>query len=150
MAETYGVDAPLVALTAATAQYMLGLATASTVDCDLIDAAIGCDSVSGGSLRVELVSWTTDGTGTAYTPKQMNAGSFGRSSVTSAKVVYTVAPSGTIVVLKTWDLVLPTGPFELQWPLGREIHVPVSKFYGIRFTPSIGSINGYCHLQFEE
>ena len=150
MAETYSVDAPAIALTAATALYMLGIATSSTVDADIVELSFGCDSTSAGSLKVELVTWTSDGTGTAYTAKKMNAASQGRAAVTTAKVDYTVAPTGTITVFKTWDLPLPSGPFELQFPLAREIHCPVSTFWGLRYTSTIGSVNGYASIIFEE
>ncbi|MGB6771184.1 MAG: hypothetical protein WBF51_04185 [Candidatus Dormiibacterota bacterium] len=151
MAETYSVDAPAIALSAATALYMLGIATPSTMDADIIEITGGCDSTSAGSLKVELVTWTSDGTGTAYTMKKMNAASQGRAAVTTAKVDYTVAPTGTITVFKTWILPLPTGPFVLQEPLEYGwIHAPVSTFWGLRYTSTIGSVNGYAGLVIAE
>ena len=149
MANTYGVDAPAIALTAATALYMLGVATPSTSDLDFIDFLFGADATAAGTLKVELLSWTTDGTGTAYTPSRLNGSAQNRPSLATAKIDYTSAPSGTLTIIKTWMFVLPTGGFEIQEPLGRDIYMGPGKFYGIRFTSSV-ACNGYAHVEFEE
>lgn len=149
MAETYTLDAPNIALTAATALYMAGLATSSSVDCDLERAFFSGDSTSAGTLKVELVTWTSDGTGTAYTLKKRNAASQGRAAVTTAKTDYTVAPTGTITVLETKLFAVPIGGYEIELPLSRECHMPISTFMGWRFTSSVNQ-NGYLHAEIEE
>lgn len=149
MQRDYSVDAPAIALTAGTALYMVGIATSAGVPADIIEIAVGCDATAAGSLKVELVSWTTDGTGTAYTPKKQNAAANLVASTTTAKINYTAAPT-TITVIRTWDMPTPTGPFDILLPLGREITVPVSSFYGLRFTSTTVSPNAYCTLAFEE
>lgn len=150
MQRDYTIDAPAIALTAATALYMIGAITSSGVPVDITDITIGCDSQVAGSLKVELITWTVDGTGTAYTPKAQNGEAALASATTTAKINYTVAPSGTITVLKTWDMALPVGAFELQLPLGREITIPVSTKFGLRFTTVTASPNAYANLAFEE
>lgn len=150
MQRDYSVDTGAVAATAATALYILGIHTASTVPVDIIDICIGCDTVSAGSLKVELLTWTSDGTGTSYTPKAMNGDAELVACTTTAKTDYTVAPTGTITVIRTWDLALPTGPMELLFPLGREITVPISTYIGLRVTPVTVSPNVYATIAFEE
>lgn len=149
MQRDYSVDTGAIALTAGTALYMLGLHTASTNPIDIIDITIGCDTTSAGSLKVEMVTWTGDGTGTAYTPKAWNGDAGLVTAATSAKTNYTVAPT-TITVIRTWDFPTPTGPFELLLPLGREYTVPVSAYWGLRFTSTTVSPNAFATVVFEE
>lgn len=150
MQRDYTIDAPAIALTAATALYMVGFITSSAVPIDIVDITSSCDSQVGGSLKVELITWTTDGTGTAYTPKAANGEGQLSAATSTAKINYTVAPSGTITVLKTWDFALPTGPLDLMYPLGREATVPVSTKCGLRFTTVTASPNAYANITIEE
>jgi hypothetical protein len=151
MQRDYSVDAPDIALTAGTALYMLGLITGSGNPIDVISVKIGADAVAtAGSLKVEALTWTSDGTGTAYTPKPYNGDGQLVACSTTAKIDYTVAPTGTITVIETWEEYVPTGPFQLLLPLGREYTVPVSTKYGLRLTSTTASFNGYAGLVFEE
>jgi hypothetical protein len=149
MQRDYSIDAPAIALTAGTALYMLGVATSSKVPVDIIEISVGCDATAAGLLKVELVSWTSDGTGSSVTPKAINGDALLASATSTAKTDYTVAPT-TITVLRTWALPTPTGPLDLELPLGREITVPVSSYYGLRFTSTTVSPNAYATLIFEE
>jgi hypothetical protein len=149
MQRDYSVDAPAIALTAGTALYMLGIKTASTTPVDIVELAFGCDATASGLLKVELVTWTSDGTGTAYTPKAFNGDAALVAAATSAKINYTVAPT-TITVLRTWSLPTPTGPFDIEFPLGREMTIPISSYAGLRFTSTTVSPNAYATLVFEE
>jgi hypothetical protein len=146
----YGIDAPNLALTAATTLYVIGAITSANTPVDLIEMTYGGDSQAAGSLKIELVTWTTDGTGTGYTPKPFNGDGQMVACVTTAKINYTVAPSGTITVIKTWDTAVPIGPFDLQLPLGREFTMLISTKFGFRFTSITASFNGYAHLIIEE
>lgn len=150
MQRDYTIDTGAVALSAATAAYLIGISTGAVCPIDLVDITVGCDSTSSGSLKVELVSWTSDGTGTAYTPKACNGDASLVAAASAAKVNYSVAPTGSLTVIRTWIFPLPTGPMEIMLPLGREYTQPVSVFRGIRFTSTIGSVNGYATVTFEE
>lgn len=150
MQRDYTIDAPAIALTAGTALYVVGAITTSTCPLDIIEFSIGCDAVVTGLLKIELVTWTTDGTGSAYTPKPMNGDAALTACTTTAKIDYTVAPSGTITVLRTWELPLPIGPLPEQLPLGREITIPISTKFGFRLTSTTASPNAYTTLAFEE
>ena len=150
MAEDFSIDAPAVALVAATAKTLAMITTPSTGDCDIIDATIGCDSTSAGTLKVELISWASNGgTATAYTLKKVNAAAQARAAFSGGFIAFTAEPTGAATVQRTWMFVLPLGGFELQLPLGRETHIPVSSFWGFRFTSSVAA-NGYCSAQIEE
>jgi hypothetical protein len=150
MQRDYTVDAPDIALTAGTALYMANIKTASTCPVDVIGIKICGDSQVAGSLKVETVTATSDGTGTAYTPKAYNGDGQLVACTTTAKINYTVAPTGTITVFETFDEYVPTGPFELLLPLGRELTIPVSTLWYVRFTSTTASFNGYATLLFEE
>lgn len=150
MQRDYSIDAPAIALTAATAEYPIGAITSATCPIDIIEIAVGCDATAAGLLKVELITWTTDGTGSAYTPKPSNGDAQLTACVTTAKINYTVAPSGTITVLRTWPMPTPTGPFDILLPLGREETIPVSTKFGLRFTSTTVSPNAYATLLFEE
>lgn len=150
MQRDYTIDAPAIALTAGTGLWMIGAITSSTCPLDIIEFAVGCDTTSAGVLKVELCTYTTDGTGTAYTPKPMNGDAALTACTTTAKINYTVANSGTITVLRTWSLPTPTGPLPEQLPLGREITIPVSTKFGFRLTSTTVSPNAYATLAFEE
>lgn len=150
MQRDYSIDAPDIALTAGTALYMLGLITGAANPVDMIELAVGCDATSSGLLKVELVTATTDGTGTAYTPKPYNGDGQLVAATSTAKIDYTAAPSGTITVIRTWILPTPTGPLDVLLPLGREYTVPVSSKLYVRFTSTTVSPNGYATLVFEE
>ena len=98
---------------------------------------------------MEFCVWTSDGTGTAYTPKASNGDAALVAAATTAKTAYSVAPTG-VTVVRSWEFPLPTGPFDFEYPLGREFTIPVSKFYGYRFTTTTVSPNGFCTVTFEE
>lgn len=150
MQRDYTIDAPAFALTAGTAAWIIGAISSSLVPVDLIDLTLGCDATATGLLKVEFCTFTTDGTGSAYTPKPMNGEGNLCAATTTAKTAYSVAPSGTIVVLKTFMFPLPLGGFEIQLPLGRENSIPVSTKFGFRLTSTTVSPNAYANLAFEE
>jgi|HubBroStandDraft_6_1064221.scaffolds.fasta_scaffold166117_3 hypothetical protein len=149
MQRDYTVDSGAVALTAGTAKTLLSIATGSVVPVDIVEMAFSCDATSTGLLKVEFIVFTSDGTGTSYTPKAANGDASLVAAATTAKINYTVEPTG-VTVVRTWDFALPTGPFDFEYPLGREFTIPVSKFYGYRFTTTTVSPNGFCTVTFEE
>lgn len=147
MAEAASIDNGGAALVAATAKTLIELSSGSTVTARIIEVFFGADPTTSGTLKVELIS-ATSGTGTAYTPKRVNADGQNRAANATAKINDTVEPS-SVTVLRTWMFPLPMGGFDLQFPLGREPYLPVSTMFGLRFTSSI-TANGYATLIFEE
>jgi hypothetical protein len=151
MQRDYSVDTGALTLTAGQVLYMIGLKTASTSPIDIIGIIFGGDSQNAGSMKVEAVTWTSDGTGTSSTPKPYNGDAqLLTTPATTAKVNYSVGPGGTVTVIRTWIQYVPVGIFELLLPLGREYTVPVSTFYGLRCTPTTASFNGNAAIIFEE
>jgi hypothetical protein len=154
MARLYIIDAPNVALVASTAKTCIELSTASTSTALITGIRFGTDYVTTttfGFLKVELISFTTTGTGTAFTPFAINAESQALAAVSTAKIADTVEPTGSVTVLYTFPpLIIPGGPYAESLPLGREGgFITLSKHWGVRLTSSV-ACNGYASLIFEE
>jgi hypothetical protein len=64
---------------------------------------------------------------------------------------YNASAEGTITATRVGDaqLVNPTTGYDMQFPLGREFNVPVSKFLRIRVTAG-ASVNAYPYIIWEE
>lgn len=150
MQRDYTVDAPNIALVAGTAKSVIGIITGTACPIDIIEMEFSCDAVATGLLKVEFITATTDGTGTAYTPKPENGDAALVACATTAKINYTVEPSGTVTVLKTTIFPLPTGPFDVMKALGRELTIPVSSKFYVRLTSTTVSPNFYLTAHFEE
>jgi hypothetical protein len=145
----YTIDAPAFGLTAATAASIIGLITGAVCPVDIIELTLGCDATSTGLLKVELMTATSDGTGTSYTPKAENGDASLVAAASTAKIKYTVEPT-TTTVLQTLMLPLPTSPIDLMKALGRELTIAVSTKFYVRLTSTTVSPNAYCTLHFEE
>lgn len=69
-------------------------------------------------------------------------------SVGTAATGYTATAEGSTTATRNMGapvMLPPTGPYEKQWPLGREPYMQANKFYRIRNT--FGSaINAYCYM----
>jgi hypothetical protein len=150
MERVYSIDSGACAITAATAMCAVGLITGAVVPVDIVEIVVGCDATTAGSLKVELCTYVTDGTGTGYIPKAQNTSARMVAAASTAKVNYTVIPTGTLVIIRTWDFPTPTGPFDLELPLAREISVPVSTNIYLRFTTVTIAPNGYATLVIAE
>lgn len=148
VAELYSVDSGTAALTAATAKTVIELSTGSTVTCRWKTLQIGCDTTSAGSLKIEIIV-ATSGTGTAYTPKKVNADAQNRAANATAKVLDSVEPT-SVTVLQTFDVPLPTGGYLGQYMLALERYMPPSLMYGVRLTSTTVSPNAWAYLEFEE
>jgi len=114
-------------------------------------------SGTSGNLLVELVFGTnaTNAPGTnstSFTALQIRGGT--ETFEGSAAINWTSEPT-VLVVQKVWRLPLPTGPFVLLYPLGRELTgTPTAatsgKFVGLRLTASAGTPNADLNLELEE
>lgn len=137
------VNAPAVALSAATAKTVLMLvAGANEAIRALTEISVSIDA--GGLVLVELVESTQAGTGTSTDStssiKQVGgfvAGDSTAPAQVTARTNYTAEPT-VLTRLKAWRFNGP-GPFVLQAPLGREVQSLVSgsskyKGLGIRLT----------------
>lgn len=151
MAETYAIDAPAVALVAATAKTVAVAASGSNT-LRVVDLTVCCDYTTSATpiaVKVELVKYTNAGTNTAQTPTRVNGEAQNRAPISTGGINCTVEPTGP-TVLKTWSIIFPGGPFELQGPQGRELAYLVNAgFIGVRCTAS-AACNIYVNLQFEE
>lgn len=148
MAECYSVTNGGVALVAATAKTVVEIATGSTVTARVVAVDVSLDaSVATAGVKVELVRFTSTGTGTGYTPGKFNADAQNRAANATAKVNDTVEPGTPTVVLTYY--VPNTAGGSWQLPLGRELYIPVSAFLGVRVTAA-GTPNCAVNVVFEE
>lgn len=140
------------ALVAATAKTIAEIPTPSTTDIELCELVIGCDASSAGSLKIELGTFATTGTGTAVSaPGIYNSSDRTPASlVTAAKISDTVEPSTFTTVISgnaKWPILLVPLPmyFQFQWPLMEGLTIPNTTKFGIRLTASIAcNTAGFC------
>lgn len=158
MAESYTFDEPNIALTAGTAKTVMIAAAASTQPFRLILFSVGCDATATGLLKVEFLVGTISGgtAGTAPNKSRGNGEGWNKAPISTATGGYSAEPTWTkhasndALAVKTLMLPLPTSPFEVEYPLGREFYVPVSNSLGIRLTSTTVSPNSYTAIQLEE
>ena len=136
---------------------LLQIATPSTTPIKVIEWGISFDgSAAATPIRCELIQTDVAATVTAHAASGVqpfdNAGlPASMMTLGTAATGYTATAEGTITATRTGDiqLVAPTGQYVKQFPLGREFHVPVSKFLRIRVTAGT-AVNAYCYIVWEE
>ena|SRR6266487_6079412 len=154
MARAYSISTGNVALVAATAKTLIELPTSANSGLDVVGFDFTFDATTAGSVVVEWGTFTTTGTGTAFTPTQYNAaalvGNGGVASlVTGAKINDSVEPSG-FAASGLPSIVIPLpNLLPYLWPQGRELHQGPSVKRALRFTSTIGC-NARINLIFEE
>lgn len=129
----YAVRSGSVALSAATAKTAIELNLGSTITAKLnyVDWSFDGVSATATPVLVELITYTTTGTGSAATPRPI--GEDGRASIVTAKTTMTVEGTGSVTTI--WDVwTPPTSGERFFFPLGQEFALAVSKSYGLRFT----------------
>lgn len=139
----------LTALVATTAKTMIELATTANTPAELISLDVSSSYLTSATpltLLVELVNYTATGTGTTYTGRKY--GQAIGAAQTTVKINDTVEPS-TPTIIAGWELIIPSGPFSYQWPLGREYLLSTSTFTGIRLTAS-AICSAIVNLTYEE
>lgn len=145
MAVQYVITTGKTALVAATAKTVIEGSSTANVPPEWISLDVSFDGTSGTPVLIELLTFSTTGTGTGYTPKK-----YGQAVGVAAstwKINDTVEPS-TPTVLLAW-LVSPASGLFYQWPLGRELFHPVSTVQAIRLTaPAV--VNYIANLTIEE
>lgn len=150
MAESYGVTTGAQALVASETKTKIGIITSSSQTARLIQADIGFDaSTVAAGIAIEIVRFTTDGTGSAYTPTKYNGEAQNRAALCTAKTLYTAEPTGGTVIESHY--VPSTAELFWQLPLSRELYIPPSTILGLR-TVMPGTVSGNYRLNavFEE
>lgn len=106
-------------------------------------------SLTTGAYKVELVSSTQAGAGTAGGSTVVKMGASQTTAVSTCGTSYSAEPT-TLTVLNTWYIPAIGGVLPMLYPLGREWQVPVSHSYGIRVTAPSGTPNVCVNLYWEE
>ena len=147
--------APVKVTTGTSIKTLLQVATPSTVAIKVVAWGISFDgSAAATPIEVELVQTDVAATVTSLTPQAWNLSADAPTSLcvggTSA-TGYTASAEGSITATRLGDLqlVAPTNPYVVFYPLGREFFVPPSKFLRIRVTAGT-AVNAYCWIQWEE
>jgi hypothetical protein len=128
-----------VALVATTPKTVLAVIAPATFGIDMVGFEVTMDGVTATdkAVRVELVSYTADGTGTAGTIVQ----SAGRAIVTgfTSKYNYSVEPTGP-AVYDRWTLTPIGGTLFRDWG-DRGPDTGVSTLFGLRCTAPTSAVN---------
>lgn len=130
-----------VALGAGTAKTVLSVIAPAQFGVDLVKFRIGYDGVTASAVPVlvELVYFTTDGTGTAGTVNQV----YGRAITAgfTTKYNYSVEPTGA-TSLDRWTLTPNGGLVIYDFPLGTSPDTAVSQLLGLRCNaPAAVNVN---------
>jgi hypothetical protein len=136
-----------VALVAATAKTVLTVIAPAQFGVDLTKFRLGFDGVTASAVPVlvELVQYTTDGTGTGGTVNQ----AYGRSITAgfTSKYNYTAEPS-TPSIIEHYTLTPNGGVIVYDWPLGTTPDSAVSNLFGLRCTAP-AAVNVQATMWFE-
>jgi hypothetical protein len=129
---TAEVGAP-VALVGGTAKTVLSVIAPAQFGADLVGFRIGFDGVTAANtpVVVEIVTWTTDGTGTGGTVVQ----AYGRAITAgfTSKYNYSVEPT-TPTAVDRYSLTPNGGAIVYDYPRDRTPDTAVSNLIGIRLT----------------
>jgi hypothetical protein len=122
-----------------TAKTVAAVLLGATVAAELTELIISTDAtITTGQYLFEIVTYTTDGTGTAGTI--IKDGISQGSTTATAKTNYTAEPSGTVTTRR--QLWVPAqNAVQFEWPLGRGLFIPVSTLFGVRATAPSGTPN---------
>lgn len=130
----YEVPFDAVALVAATAKTVAAIITPSTRRCRLIAIELGAQSVTQTDvpMLLEVVRFTTDGTGTAVTPQALDPGN--PAAILTSKKNYSADPTGSPTTV--WNnRFSPIGNTLIkEIPMTREIYAAISSVLGLRIT----------------
>ena len=143
---TAEVGAP-VALAAGVAKTVLAVIAPAQFGVDLVGFRLGFDGVTAANtpVVVEIVTWTTDGTGTSGTVVQ----TYGRAITAgfTTKYAYSVEPT-TPTLVDRYSLTPNGGAIVYDYPRDRTPDTAVSNLIGIRLTAA-QIVNVNCTMIFE-
>lgn len=139
-----------VSLVAATAKTVLSWINGATRRSRILEVQLGFNSQTStdGAVLIEVVRFTTDGTGSAVTPVALDPGN--PAAIGTSKFNYSAEPT-TPTVLHT-DRITPQQGGTLIWqlPMTREIVTAVSNLVGIRLTAAQNQSGVRCTMTVEE
>jgi hypothetical protein len=136
-----------VALAAATAKSVLSVISPAQFGVDLTKFRIGFDGVTASAVPVlvELVQFTTDGTGTSGTVNQVYGTAI--TAGFTSKYNYTAEPT-TATVVDHWTLTPNGGLVIYDFPLGTSPNTAVSQLFTLRCTAP-AAVNVQATMWFE-
>lgn len=136
-----------VALVAATAKSVLSVIAPAQFGVDLTKFRLGFDGVTASAVPVlvEVVSFTTDGTGTGGTVNQVYGPTITPGFTT--KYNYSVEPT-TATIVDHWTLTPNGGLVVYDWPLGTSPNTAVSNLFTLRCTAP-AAVNVQATMWFE-
>lgn len=143
--------------TGTTIKTLLQVATPATQMIRVIEWGISFNgSAAATPILVELIDTNVAATVTAHVAAgvlSLNAPNDAASLVTlgTAATGYTATAEGTITATRVLDaqLVAPTNQYVIQYPLGREPEVAISRFLRVRVTAG-AAVNALTYIAWEE
>ena len=140
-----------VSLVATTAKTVLAWITPATRRCRILEVQLGFNSQTSTdqAVLIEVVRWTTDGTGSAVTPVALDPGN--PAALGSAKHSYTIEPTAP-TILVPGQRITPQQGGTLIWqmPMTRELYCAISNVIGIRLTAPNNQSGVRCSMTVEE
>lgn len=156
MAESYIIDNPSVALTVGVPKTVVAASAGTVQPFRVIQFTVGCDATTTGLLKAEFVLGTpAGGVQASAAIARMNGESYNKAASTTAEY-FTTEPTYTKIalnnapVIKTMIFPLPSGPYDIEYPLGREFYCPTGTLLAVRLTATTVSPNAYVTLAIEE
>jgi|SRR5882762_5862882 len=150
--------AALVKVTTGTAiKTMLQIAPSATRPIKVVEWGISFDgSAAATPITCELIQTDVAATVTAHVAAGVqpydDPGAV-PSTVTLGTTAtgYTATSEGSITATRFGDvqLIAPTNQYVKQWPLGRELQIPISKFLRVRVTAG-AAVNCFTYIVWEE
>lgn len=149
--------APVPVTTGTAIKTLLQIATPSTEDLIVVAWGITFDGTAAAApIKVELVQTDVAATVTAHSSTGIvnwNSPNDAGSLVTlgTSATGFTASAEGTTTATRMLDFqqVAPNGGYAVQFSLGREPRVPISKFLRVRVTAA-AAVNAYCFIIWEE
>lgn len=149
--------APALVTTGTAIKTLLQIATPSTEDLKVVQWGITFDGTAVGTpIKCELVETDVAATVTAHVAAGITSWSNPNdpaSLVTlgASATGYTASAEGTTTATRMLDfaLVPPNGGYVMQFPLGREPTVRISKFLRVRVTAA-AAVNAFTYVVWEE
>ena len=134
---------------------LLQIATPSTCPITILEWGISFDGFAAALPgKIELLQTDVAATsGTSLTPTLWGDPNAPASLCVGGTGATCFSPSaeGTITAVRMFDVqfIAPTNQYVLQFPLGREPEIPISKFLRVRVTFGT-TVNAYCWILWEE
>jgi hypothetical protein len=144
------ITAADVSLVAATAKTVLAWINGATRRSRVLEINCGFNSQTStdAAVLLELVRYTTDGTGTAVTPAASDTGN--PAAIGTAKYNYSAEPTTPTVVWVQRITPQQGGTLVYQIPMTRERFCPISNLIGLRMTSAQAQSGVRATMQVEE